>query len=82
MSEITRSKNIDLCCMQETELLAKDGVDLVTLKGYTLHLEQNMTKSRCGIYIKSNMSAAGSLIWKEWALLWCYWFYTSDQNTE
>ena len=41
--------------MQETEVKVDYNNELLTFKGFTLHLENNLIKSRCGIYIKNEI---------------------------
>ena len=50
------NNDIDILCMQETEIPADIPVELLTFKGYNYENEQNIVKSRCGIYISNKIS--------------------------
>ena len=48
--------DIDILCVQETEIPSSYPIELLTFKGYNYENENNDLKSRCGIYIKNNIS--------------------------
>ena len=48
--------NIDILCVQETEIPKNYPVELLTFKGYNYENESNDVKSRCGIYVKESIS--------------------------
>ena len=50
------NNDIDILCMQETEIPADFPVELLTFKGYNYENEYNIVKSRCGIYISNKIS--------------------------
>ena len=50
------NNDIDILCMQETEIPADFPVELLTFKGYNYENEHNIVKSRCGIYISNKIS--------------------------
>ena len=50
------NNDIDILCMQETEIPADFPVEMLTFKGYNYENEQNIVKSRCGIYISNKIS--------------------------
>ena len=49
-------KNIDILCMQETEIPKEFPIQMLTFKGYNFENENDSYKSRCGIYISNNVS--------------------------
>ena len=50
------NNDIDILCMQETEIPADFPVELLTFKGYNYENENNIVKSQCGIYISNKIS--------------------------
>ena len=42
---------IEILCLQETEIPVSYPVDLLTFKGFNYENENNQFKSRCGIFI-------------------------------
>ena len=49
------NNDIDILCMQETEIPADFPVEMLTFKGYNYENEHNIVKSRCGIYISNKI---------------------------
>ena len=47
---------IDVLCLQETEIPNDYPVELLTFKGYGYESELNCVKSRCGIYVSNKVS--------------------------
>ena len=47
---------IDVLCVQETEIPNDYPVELLTFKGYGYESELNCVKSRCGIYVSNKVS--------------------------
>ena len=48
--------DIDIMCMQETEVPVDFPTDLLTFKGYLYENESNQFKSRCGMLISNKIS--------------------------
>ena len=48
--------NIDVLCLQETELRPNIDLNNLNIKGYTLEVEKNREKKRVATYIKNNLS--------------------------
>ena len=46
---------IDICWLQEVDILPEVNHELLSFKGYQLLIEQNEMKSRTGIYIKNKV---------------------------
>ena len=51
-----QDNNIDILCMQETEIPKDFPIQMLTFKGYQFENENNNTKSRCGMYISNDIS--------------------------
>jgi hypothetical protein len=49
------AEQIDVCCMQETEIKDNYPVELLTFPGYTIEVESNDVKSRVGFYINDQI---------------------------
>ena len=47
--------NVDVCCLQETEVPNNFPEHVLSTGGYNLELELNDSKKRAGIYIRSNI---------------------------
>ena len=56
IKRIIKDNNIDVCCLQETEIEHDFPKDLLSFKGYNYESEINTHKSRCGIYITNEKS--------------------------
>ena len=48
--------NIDICCLQETEIDILYPINILSFSGYNYESEVNSIKARTGIYIKNNVS--------------------------
>ena len=48
--------DIDILCVQESEIPKNYPIELLTFKGYNYENELNDVKSRCGIYVKNCIS--------------------------
>ena len=48
--------NIDVLCLQETEIPVDFPIELLSFKGYNYESENNVVKSRCGMYISDKIS--------------------------
>ena len=48
--------NIEIMCLQETEVPLDFPTDLLTFKGFNYENENNQFKSRCGIYVSNKIS--------------------------
>ena len=55
VSEMIKKKELDICCMQETDVPNSFDINLLKFSGYSIYLENNTSKSRCGIYVKNNV---------------------------
>ena len=51
--DVIRENEIDICCLQETEIESSFPTGILSFKGYSLEMEMNDTKIRCGVYIKN-----------------------------
>ena len=51
-----QDNNIDILCMQETEIPKDFPIQMLTFKGYQFENENNNIKSRCGMYISNDIS--------------------------
>ena len=49
------NKKIDICCMQEIELKKDIDHELLSFNGYNLMIENNVEKSRVGIFIRNEI---------------------------
>ena len=47
---------ISILCVQETEIPVNFDTNLLTFKGFSYENENNMCKSRCGIYVSNELS--------------------------
>ena len=50
-----RKEKIDICCMQEVELDKNFPIKNLQTRDYNFEAEVNTTKSRTGIYIRTNL---------------------------
>ena len=48
--------NIQVCCIQETELMVNLDVNLLTFPGYAIEVENNDVKKRVAIYISNSVN--------------------------
>ena len=48
--------NIHVCCLQETEVPVGFPENLLNCGGFNLELEQNTSKKRAGIYLRSHVN--------------------------
>ena len=48
--------NIDILCVQESEIIKGYPTELLTFKGYNYENETNDLKSRCGVYVSNRIS--------------------------
>ena len=56
VSQIILNEAIDVCCMQEVDLKKDINADLLSVKGYSLIVENNEGKARAGMYIKNGIN--------------------------
>jgi hypothetical protein len=56
VKNLLNSENIDVLCLQETELLYNLDHNLMSLNGYVFEAEINCELSRVGIYLKSEIN--------------------------
>ena len=47
--------NVDICCLQETEIPINFPENILSTDEYNLELELNDNKKRAGIYVKNNI---------------------------
>ena len=47
---------IDILCVQETEIQPDYPINLLTFSGYNYESESNNLKARCGIYVANSIS--------------------------
>ena len=65
--EIARTiveENIDICCLQETEILSETKDSDLTFNGYCIETETNDIKKRVCIYIRNGINNCRRRIWK------------------
>ena len=53
VSQLLLNKQIDVICLQETEIDPNFNFDLLAIDGFQLELENNTIKARTGFYIKN-----------------------------
>ena len=53
VKRLIQENEIDIMCLQETEIPVDFPIDLLTFKGYNYENEFNQIKSRCGIYVSN-----------------------------
>ena len=56
IKELITTNNIDILCLQETEIPGNFPVEMLTFKGYNYENESCTDKSRCGIYVTDKVS--------------------------
>ena len=56
MSKMIKDNNIDICCIQECEILKDYPSNILSFKNYNLEVENNSIKARCCIYIRGGIS--------------------------
>ena len=55
VSQMLLNEKIDICCMQEIELKKDIDHELLSFNGYNLMIENNVEKSRVGIFIRNEI---------------------------
>ena len=55
VTELLHRNNINICCLQETEVPMNFPEKILNCGGYTLELENNSEKKRAGIYLKNDI---------------------------
>ena len=55
MKRLLEENDIDILCMQETEVMKDIAENELKLTGYSLELEGNSKKSRVGFYISKSL---------------------------
>ena len=55
IKQMLNEHNINILCMQETEIVPNLNCDLLSIPGYYFEAESNDTKIRTGIYIDSGI---------------------------
>ena len=55
VSQLLLNKQIDVICLQETEIDPHLNIDLLAIDGFQLELENNTFKARTGFYIKNKI---------------------------
>ena len=53
VKKMIMDNDIDILCLQETEVTKYFPIDLLTFKGFNYENESNTLKSRCGVYLWS-----------------------------
>ena len=56
VKRLITENDIDIVCVQESEIPKIFPIELLTFKGYNYENELNDVKSRCGIYVKNCIS--------------------------
>ena len=55
VKRLVTSNNIDILCLQETDIPDNFPVEMLTFRGYNYENEFNAVKSRCGIYVSNKI---------------------------
>jgi len=55
VKQMLLAEQIDVCCMQETDIKDDYPIELLTFPGYAIEIETNDVKSRVGIYISERL---------------------------
>ena len=53
---MVEDNKIDILCVQETEVIKDYPIELLTFRNFNYENEMNDLKSRCGIYVRNNVS--------------------------
>ena len=56
VKETLLNEKIDICCVQETDIVKDYPEDLLTFPGFSLELEKNDVKARFGVYLSTKIS--------------------------
>ena len=56
VTELLRRNNVNVCCLQETEIPKNFPEKVLDCGGYTLELELNSDKKRAGIYLQNDLN--------------------------
>ena len=56
IKRIVEDNKIDILCVQETEVIKDYPIELLTFRNFNYENEMNDLKSRCGIYVRNNVS--------------------------
>ena len=51
-----QENNLDVCCVQETEIDKNFNEELLTFPGYSLEVEKNGIKRRVAIYVRNTLN--------------------------
>ena len=55
VTELLHRNNVDVCCLQETEIPVNFPEKQLNCGGFTLEQELNSDKKRAGIYLKNDI---------------------------
>ena len=55
VKQYMKFNNIDVCCMQEVDLLVNYPTELLSFPGYNLETETNDLKIRVGVYVNERI---------------------------
>ena len=53
--ETLKHNEINVCCLQETEINSNFSESILNFGGYNLELETNTEKKRAGIYLRTDL---------------------------
>ena len=56
VKQLIHENNISVLCVQEAEIPVNFDTNLLTFKGYSFENENNLCKSRCGIFVSNEIS--------------------------
>lgn len=56
VEEILKKNDIDVICIQESEITSHDDLSIIQIEGYVVELEKSCEKIRSLMYIKNNIS--------------------------
>ena len=56
IKRMVEDNKIDILCVQETEVIKDYPIELLTFRNFNYENEMNDLKSRCGIYVRNNVS--------------------------
>ena len=56
VKRLIKDNDIEILCLQETEIPVNFPINLLTFKGFSYESEINNYKHRCGMYVSNNVS--------------------------
>ena len=53
--ETLKQNDIDICCLQETEIVENFPIEILSCKDYCFEAEKNTSKKRVGVYLNKKL---------------------------